>query len=85
MSQRPIALFTGQWADLKIVDLLPKVKAMGYEGVELACWGDHFDVVRAVNEKGFVESVWDLPKKHDLGCWAISSHLVGQATCDNID
>ncbi|MDP4775454.1 MAG: sugar phosphate isomerase/epimerase, partial [Opitutales bacterium] len=85
MSQRPVTLFTGQWADLKIADLLPKVKAMGYEGVELACWGDHFDVVRAVNEKGYVESVWELLKKHDLGCWAISSHLVGQATCDNID
>ena len=54
MSQRPVTLFTGQWADLKIADLLPKVKAMGYEGVELACWGDHFDVVRAVNEKGYV-------------------------------
>jgi sugar phosphate isomerase/epimerase len=85
MSQRPVTLFTGQWADLKIADLLPKVKAMGYEGVELACWGDHFDVVRAVNEKGYVESVWELLKKHDLGCWAISAHLVGQATCDNID
>ncbi|MEY4133554.1 MAG: hypothetical protein RL592_1612, partial [Verrucomicrobiota bacterium] len=85
MSQRPVTLFTGQWADLKIAELLPKVKAMGYEGVELACWGDHFDVVRAVNEKGYVESVWELLKKHDLGCWAISSHLVGQATCDNID
>ena len=78
MSQRPVTLFTGQWADLKIADLLPKVKAMGYEGVELACWGDHFDVVRAVNEKGYVESVWELLKKHDLGCWAISSHLVGR-------
>ena len=50
MSQRPVTLFTGQWADLKIAELLPKVKAMGYEGVELACWGDHFDVTRAVKE-----------------------------------
>ncbi len=24
-------------------------------------------------------------QKNGLGCWAISSHLVGQATCDNID
>jgi sugar phosphate isomerase/epimerase len=85
MSQRPVTLFTGQWADLKIAELLPKVKAMGYEGVELACWGDHFDVVRAVNEPGYVESIWKLLSQHDLGCWAISAHLVGQATCDNID
>jgi len=85
MSQRPVTLFTGQWADLPIAELLPKVKAMGYEGVELACWGDHFDVTRAVKEKGYIESLWALLAEHDLGCWAISSHLVGQATCDNID
>jgi len=41
---RPVTLFTGQWADLSLADLLPKVKEMGYDGVELACWGDHFDV-----------------------------------------
>jgi sugar phosphate isomerase/epimerase len=85
MSQRPVTLFTGQWADLPIAELLPKVKAMGYEGVELACWGDHFDVTRALKEKGYIESLWALLAEHDLGCWAISSHLVGQATCDNID
>ena len=85
MSSRPITLFTGQWADLPLADLLPKVKAMGYDGVELACWGDHFDVVRAVKEKGYVESLWALLEKNGLGCWAISAHLVGQATCDRID
>ena len=58
MSQRPVTLFTGQWADLPIAELLPKVKAMGYEGVELACWGDHFDVTRALKEKGYIESLW---------------------------
>jgi hypothetical protein len=73
MSQRPVTLFTGQWADLPIAELLPKVKAMGYEGVELACWGDHFDVTRALKEKGYIESLWALLAEHDLGCWAISS------------
>ena len=29
--------------------------------------------------------MYALLAQHDLGCWAISSHLVGQATCDNID
>ena len=85
MNTRPITLFTGQWADLKIAELLPKVKEMSYDGVELACWGDHFDVQRALNEPGYVEGVWDLLKKHDLGCYAISAHLVGQAICDPID
>ena len=82
---RPVTLFTGQWADLPLKELLPKVKAMGYDGVELACWGDHFDVQRAVKEKGYIESLWALLSKNDLGCWSISSHLLGQATCDRID
>jgi sugar phosphate isomerase/epimerase len=73
MSHNPVTLFTGQWADLPIAELLPKIKAMGYEGVELACWGDHFDVSRAVNEPGYVESIWKLLEKNKLGCWAISS------------
>jgi len=58
---------------------------MGYEGVELACWGDHFDVQAALNEVGYVEGRWELLKQNDLSCFAISAHLVGQAVCDLID
>jgi len=82
---RPVTLFTGQWADLPLAELLPKVKEMGYDGVELACWGDHFDVQAALNEEGYVEGRWELLKKNDLSCFAISAHLVGQAICDPID
>ncbi len=82
---RPVTLFTGQWADLPLDELLPKVKEMGYDGVELACWGDHFDVQAALNDDDYITKKWDLLKKNDLSCFAISSHLVGQAICDNID
>lgn len=82
---RPVTLFTGQWADLPLAELLPKVKEMGYNGVELACWGDHFDVQAALNEEGYVEKLWALLEENDLSCFAISSHLVGQAICDPID
>jgi sugar phosphate isomerase/epimerase len=82
---RPVTLFTGQWADLAIADLLPKVKAMGYDGVELACWGDHFEVDRALAEPDYVSNLWALIEKNGLVCHAISSHLVGQAVCDLID
>ena len=82
---RPVTLFTGQWADLPIAELLPKVRDMGYDGVELACWGDHFEVQRALNEEGYVEGLWDLLKANNLICYAISNHLVGQAVCDLID
>ena len=82
---RTVTLFTGQWADLSLADLTPKVKRMGYDGVELACWGDHFDVSKALNEPDYVEKKWALLKANGLTCLAISNHLVGQAVCDNID
>ncbi len=82
---RPVTLFTGQWADLPLNELLPKVKEMGYDGVELACWGDHFDVNAALENDQYVIDKWELLKANGLDCFAISNHLVGQAICDNID
>lgn len=82
---RPVTLFTGQWADLPLADLLPLVKKMGYDGVELACWGDHFEPDRALAEASYVKQKWALLAKHGLTCYAISAHLVGQAVCDLID
>ena len=82
---RAITLFTGQWADLSLAELLPLVKKMGYDGVELACWGDHFEVDRALAEPDYCKKKWALLAKHGLKCFAISSHLVGQAVCDLID
>jgi sugar phosphate isomerase/epimerase len=41
---RPVTLFTGQWADLSCDTMIQKAKSFGYDGVELACWGDHFEV-----------------------------------------
>lgn len=82
---KPVTLFTGQWADLPLAELAPNVKQMGYDGVELACWGDHFEVDRALAEPDYVWQKWALLEQHGLGCFAISSHLVGQAVCDLID
>lgn len=82
---RPVTLFTGQWADLPLEKLAPLVKSMGYDGVELACWGDHFDIAAAVSSKKYVHDKWDLLRAHGLDCFAISNHLVGQAVCDLID
>jgi sugar phosphate isomerase/epimerase len=81
---RPLTLFTGQWADLSLDTLAAKVKGFGYDGVELACWGDHFDVAKAQDKK-YCDDRHALLAKHGLKTWAISSHLVGQAICDNID
>jgi sugar phosphate isomerase/epimerase len=82
---RPVTLFTGQWADLPIEKLAPLAYEMGYDGLELACWGDHFDVDAALSNKRYVKERWDLLCDHGLTCHAISNHLVGQAVCDLID
>ena len=82
---RPVTLFTGQWADLPLAELAPLAKKMGYDGLELACWGDHFDVQAALKDDSYVREKRDLLDSHGLQCHAISNHLVGQAVCDPID
>ena len=82
---RPVTLFTGQWADLPLEELAEKASAWGFDGLELACWGDHFEVDRALAEDGYVESRKEILERHGLGCWAIGAHLVGQAICDPCD
>ncbi len=82
---RKVTLFTGQWADLPLDELLPLVKQMGYDGVELACWGDHFEVGRALAEADYIPELWKKLQAHGLTCYSISNHLVGQAICDLID
>ncbi len=82
---RPVTLFTGQWADLPFEVVCEKAKRFGYDGLELACWGDHFDVERACSEDGYSRDRWDILNKYGLKCFAISNHLVGQAVCDQID
>ena len=82
---RPVTLFTGQWADLSLEALAQMVSEWGFDGLELACWGDHFEVDKALSEDRYVREKRDLLEKYGLQCWAISTHLVGQCVCDPID
>ena len=82
---RPVTLFTGQWADLPLEELAAKAAGWGFDGLELACWGDHFEVDRALGDSGYVEEKRALLERHGLRCWALGAHLVGQAVCDPID
>jgi len=82
---RPVTLFTGQWADLPLEVLAEKAAGWGYNGLELACWGDHFEVDKALKDDNYCKAKRELLKKHGLQVFAISTHLVGQAVCDNID
>jgi sugar phosphate isomerase/epimerase len=82
---RPVTLFTGQWADLPLETLAAKASEWGYDGLELACWGDHFDVRKALEDPGYCQGRLDLLAEYELRVWAVSNHLVGQAVCDRID
>jgi sugar phosphate isomerase/epimerase len=80
---RPVTLFTGQWADLPFETLCQKAKAFGYDGLELACWGDHFEVAKA--DEAYCRKKRETLDKYGLKVFAVSNHLVGQAVCDRID
>jgi sugar phosphate isomerase/epimerase len=80
---RPVTLFSGQWADLSLETLAQKVSEWGFDGLELACWGDHFEVDKALADDAYVKERRDLLEKYDLACLAISTHLVGQCVCDD--
>jgi sugar phosphate isomerase/epimerase len=82
---RPITLFTGQWADLPLATLAEMAAGWGYDGLELACWGDHFEVDKALSDDGYCQTRHDILAEHGLKVWAISNHLAGQAVCDVID
>ena len=83
---RPITLFTGQWADLPLETLACQAGEWGFDGLELACWGDHFEVASGAGRLDLLPGAAPmLLERHGLGCHAIGAHLVGQAVCDPID
>ena len=82
---RPVTMFTGQWADLPLEELAGKCGGFGYDGLELACWGDHFEIDKALAQDDYCAKKRELLENHNMQVFAISSHLVGQAVLDNID
>ena len=80
---RPITLFTGQWADLPFEEVCRLAAGWGYDGLELACWGDHFEVDKALADDSYIPRKLELLDKHNLKVWTISNHLLGQAVCDD--
>ncbi|GAB3985727.1 hypothetical protein GCM10027615_76410 [Plantactinospora veratri] len=80
---RPITLFTGQWADLPFEEVCRLASEWGYDGLEIACWGDHFEVDKALADDSYVDRKRQTLAKYNLKVWTISNHLVGQAVCDH--
>jgi sugar phosphate isomerase/epimerase len=80
---RPVTLFTGQWADMPFETLCKKARSFGYDGLEIACWGDHFEVNKA--DDTYCNKKKEILSKYGLKVFAIATHLVGQAVADRID
>jgi sugar phosphate isomerase/epimerase len=82
-STHPVTLFTGQWADLPFAEVARLASEWGYDGLEIATSGDHIDLVRAEEDPKYLQERKDILDKYGLKVYAISSHLSGQAVCDN--
>jgi sugar phosphate isomerase/epimerase len=80
---RPITLCTGQFADLAFEEVCKAASTMGYEGLEIACWGDHMDVRKASIDKEYCKEKLAILARYNLKCWAFSAHLAGQCIGDS--
>jgi sugar phosphate isomerase/epimerase len=80
---RPITLFTGQWADLPFEEVARLAAGWGYQGLEIACWGDHLDVERGAEDDDYLAGRREILDRYGLAVYAISNHLTGQAVCDD--
>ena len=79
---RPVTLFTAQWTDLPLKTVAEMAADFGYDGLELDCAGDHFEVDQALSQDGYIQSRHDLLEKHGLKCYAISNHKAGQCVAE---
>ncbi|MDK2950837.1 MAG: hypothetical protein PWQ77_502 [Kosmotogales bacterium] len=79
---RPVTIFTGQWADLPFEEVCRIMSEIGYEGLEIASWGDHLDLEKAAKDLEYVNEKKKILEKYNLKCWAIGTHIIGQCVCD---
>ncbi|PWG59904.1 sugar phosphate isomerase/epimerase family protein [Bifidobacterium catulorum] len=80
---RPVTLFTGQWADMPFEEVCRHAAEWGFDGLEIAASGDHLDIKRADEDADYLQSRLDILDKYGLKVFAISDHLTGQAVCDD--
>ena len=70
---RPVILFSGQWTDLPLEELAQKAAEWGYQGLELCCWGDHFEVQRALSDPDYCPQKLDLLARYELSVPVLSN------------
>jgi len=75
---RPVTLFTGQWADMKFEEVSKMASKMGYDGLEIASWGDHLNLEKAAKDEDYARERKKILEDNDLNAWAIGTHIIGQ-------
>jgi len=80
---RTVTLFTGQWADMPFEEVCRRAGEWGFDGLEIACSGDHLDVRAAAQDDTYLAAKLAVLEKYDLQVYAISNHLSGQCVCDD--
>lgn len=78
---RPVTLYTLQWGDLPFEVVCQKAKDFGYDGIEIGL-PTHLDV--RCNDTDYYNEIKSLLESYNLNLYTISTHLIGQAVCDNI-
>jgi sugar phosphate isomerase/epimerase len=79
---RLVTLYSLQWGDLSLETICEKAKAFGYDGLELGL-PNHVDVRRT--DAAYYRGIKETLAGYKLELRTISTHLIGQAVCDNID
>lgn len=82
---RLLTLTTCQWADLTIEEVCKLAKEMGYDGLEMACWGNQLDPVKAAKDDDYVAQVKATLEKYDMKLQALAAHIIGQCVGDYND
>ena len=82
---RLVTLCTAQWADVPLEEMCALAKKMGYDGLELACWGNHIDIEKGYADDNYIKEVLATLKKHGIVCKALATHIIGQCVGDAPD
>lgn len=85
MGKHLVTLCTIQWADIPFDELCTLAKKMGYDGLEVACWGNGIDVDRAISDESYVNWMKENLKKNGLVMTALAVHIIGQCVGDDPD
>lgn len=78
---RIVTIFTGQWADLSMEEMCKTASEMGYDGLEIATWGQ-INAHKAATDPTYVQELKDTLAKYNLECKALGCHLASQCVGD---